>query len=186
MKHTARRSPDIDDATLHARGIGDGDLIAFLKHARRRLARAGAEAAPGWASALATLELEAARRGLRLQGVRERIPIPIAHHRLELAIEEGDPVGVGRLLRYLDGRGHWRAYRYALSLSSAEDTAYLLERIHWHMNVRLFGVPVARLRRRRASQSLRRLDSPRRAARLRRVLAFMFQKYYGLSEHGHR
>lgn len=178
----ARTGADQADATLHARVLDDADLLHFLKLARRRLACATALLAPVYASALATLELEAARRGIMLRGVRERVPAANAKRHLDRAIAYDDAAAVIRLLRWLDGRGLWRAYRYALEHPDGETSARLLERLHWHLNVRLFGVDIARTRRRRATRALRRLDAARRAERLRGALGYMFRKYYGLKE----
>ncbi|HEX7120580.1 MAG TPA: hypothetical protein VF212_17440 [Longimicrobiales bacterium] len=170
------------DATAHVRSLGDGDLVHFLWHTRRRMAGARGDQAEAYASALAALELEAARRGIEMRGVRERVPAPVARRRLDDAVADDDPAGVRILLRWLDGPGLWRAYRYALSHPDREERVRILERVHWHLNVRLFGVDVARRRRRRAAQALRRLDAHRKAERLRTALAFMFRKYYGLRE----
>lgn len=174
--------PDRGDATAPARRLGDGDLVHFLKHTRRRMACSRGERAHEYAAALAVLELEAARRGIVIRGVRERIPSQVAHHHLDRVLEEDDPVGVRLLLRWLDGPGLWRAYRYALQQPDPETRARILERVHWHLNMRVFGVDVARRKRRRAIQALRRLPPARKAERLRTALAFMFKKYYGLRE----
>lgn len=171
-----------NDATAHARRLGDGDLVHFLKHTRRRLAGARGDRVQAYVGALAVLELEAARRGIEIRGVRERIPAPVARKQLEEAIAENDVIGVRLLLRWLDGSGLWRAYRYAIRHPDPAVRASLLERVHWHLNVRVFGVDVARRKRRRAVQALRRLNAHRRAERLRTALAFIFKKYYGLRE----
>ena len=63
----------------------------------------------------------------------------MARHRLEQAISD-DPEAVRVPLRWLDGPGLWRAYRYALVLPDPEERARILERVHWHLNVRLFGL----------------------------------------------
>jgi len=172
--------PGPGDATSHVRSLGDGDLVHFLRHTRRRLACARGEHAEAYASALAALELEAARRGIEIRGVRERVPIPVARRRLEQAVLYDDPEAVRALLRWLDGPGLWRAYRYALVLPDPEERARILERVHWHLNVRLFGLAEGKRRRRRAANALRNLDASRRAERLRTALAFMFRKYFGL------
>jgi len=178
----ARKGPERGDATSHVRFLGDGDLVHFLRHTRRRLARAQRDHVDAYASALAALELEAARRGIEMRGVSERVPAPVARKQLDRAIAIDDPAGVRILLRWLDGPGLFRAYRYALRVPDAEERARILERVHWHLNVRLFGVQVARRRRRRAAKALRNLEAPRRAERLRTALAYMFRKYYGLRE----
>ncbi len=178
----ARTSPERGDATTHARILRDGDLLHFLRHTRRRLACARAGQAEPWAAALAVLELEAARRGIELRGVRERVPAPVARRQLDRAVAGDDAIGVKLLLRWLDGPGLWRAYRYAIEHPDERERVRLLERVHWHVNVRLFGVDVARRKRRRAAQALQRLDDRRKADRLRTALAFMFKKYYGLRE----
>jgi len=175
-------SPEGGDATSHVRTLGDGDLVHFMRHTRRRLAGARGDQVAAYAAALAVLELEAARRGIEIRGVRERVPAPVAERRLDQAVHDDDTAGVRVLLRWLDGPGLWRAYRYALLVPDAEERARILERVHWHLNVRLFGVQEGRRRRRRAAQALRKLEAPRKADRLRTALAFMFRKYYGLRE----
>ncbi|HEX6939650.1 MAG TPA: hypothetical protein VF158_09575 [Longimicrobiales bacterium] len=178
----SRPDPEYEDATAHVRSLGDGDLVHFLRHTRRRIAGARGAQAEAYAAALAALELEAARRGIEMRGVRERVPAPVARRRLDRAIAGDDPAGVRTLLRWLDGPGLWRAYRYAVAHPDAVERARILGRVHWHLNVRLFGMDIARQRRRRAARALRRLDARRKAERLRTALAFMFRKYCGLRE----
>lgn len=183
MKDTeTSKGPERGDATSHVRFLGDGDLVHFLRHTRRMLVRARGDHVDAYAAALAALELEAARRGIEMRGVRERVPVPVARRRLERAVDYDDAASVRVLLRWLDGPGLWRAYRYALRVPDAEERARILERVHWHLNVRLFGIEAARRRRRRAAKALRNLEAHRKAERLRTALAFMFRKYYGLRE----
>lgn len=177
-----RSGPDRGDATVHARTLADGELVYFLKYVRRRLTGAPAEHETAYASALATLELEAARRGIQLRGVREPLPPTIAARHLERAIAAGDLNAVRRMLRWQNAEGFWRAYRYALSLAEPAARAWLLERILWAVDVRLYGVPTARRRRRKAVRSLRRLSAERKVQRLKGVLSFMFSQHFGLRE----
>lgn len=170
------------DATAHARVLGDAELLYFMKYVRRRLGVAAAEDVPAYISALAALELETARRGIRLRGVREPLAPHAWRRRLEAAIAAADVESVEEMLPYLDDRGHWRAYRFATGLGDPADQARLLEKIRWYVDVRVHGRAAAEERHKKVLRALRKADDHRKAERLRGLLAYTFKHHLGLPD----
>jgi hypothetical protein len=181
MEHEAR-TPTREVATLPARHLEDGDLLHFLRHVRRRIATAPADRLDAYVSALATLELEAIRRGIRLRGAKEPLAPLVARKKLERAIGQGDTHAVDELLPDLDGPGYWRAYRFALALPEPVDQARLLEKIRWHLDVRVHGLEIAGQRRRKVTRALQNVDARGRVQRLRGLLDYTFRRHFGLHE----
>ena len=99
------------DAQL--RSIPDDHILDFLAAARRRLAEATPREAAGFRAATASLEAEAARRGLEQAAPHERTPLWLVVRRLS-AIAPTEYGGEwARLLVELDLPGLWVMYLHA-------------------------------------------------------------------------
>jgi len=123
----SRRGASERDARL--RRIPDEDILEFLAAARRGLAAAAGREAAAYGASVASLELEASRRGLVPAGPHEPTPLPLVLARLRVLPPSANAGEWGRLLAELGLPGLWRVYLYGQNLLPLEERLPALARI---------------------------------------------------------
>jgi len=134
------RPEEVDDAL--ASRLSDEELAALLA----QFTNAPLADPARTASAVASIELEAARRGLRLEGLREGMPPALALRRCIHYIDRGDCDGAVRCMWFLGRQGVWHVRRHVNRLPQAHARAWYLGGLAWVLDSLLLGPAATRQR----------------------------------------
>lgn len=139
--------------------LDDRHILELLEDLRARAKSENSDLSEIGAG-IAELEAEAARRRLELPAVVELMPEPLALHRFEHAVAEGDLEAAGRAVFQLRWTGLWCASRRARDMRDAGARIYVLERILFCVECNVLGEIAAEGRRQRIGKL--RVLGPRR------------------------
>jgi hypothetical protein len=147
-----KMTPEFPSTSTPASKLADQQILDLLEELGSRPATTH-EDDEALISAIADLELEAAKRAIEVPGPHERIPPAVALDRFKVACTQGDFEAAGKAVYYLDPQGLWYAYRRAREQGHIAVQLHLLVRVRICVELGVLGMESTRARGTRLDQA---------------------------------